>query len=156
MNKQDISKKLIKLRLHNNWTQDDLATKLNISRQAISKWETGATLPNIDVLLTLSKMYKISINEIVEPRDCNSINDFEEIQMVDANKFKVSLIDMDTRQIVIASMGASPETVDYIETVFSEINFTEERECIGRIQIDKVIKAEEEIIRRVNQSIAQT
>ena len=52
-------------------------------------------------------------------------------------------------------MGASPETIHYLETTFSEINFLEEREFIGRIQIEKVIKAEEEIVCCVNQLIAQ-
>ncbi len=57
MKNHEVSKNLIKLRLQNNLTQDDLAKKLNISRQAISKWETASALPNIDVLLALSKIY---------------------------------------------------------------------------------------------------
>ncbi len=154
MNNQEISNNLVRLRQKKGWTQDDLALKLNITRQAISKWETGVTLPNIDILLSLSKIYDISINEIIEPSNYKSITDFEEIQTIDTNKIRESLFNIEKRKIVIASMGASPDTVNYLETIFSEINFLEEREGIGRIQIEKVKKAEEEIINCINQKIA--
>lgn len=57
--------------------------------------------------------------------------------------------------IVIASMGASAETVEFIENVFFEIYFVGERENIGRIQIEKVVDADKEIIKILNQEIAQ-
>lgn len=45
MNINIISKYLQFLRKSNNYTQDDLAKELGISRQAVSKWETGMTIP---------------------------------------------------------------------------------------------------------------
>lgn len=156
MDNQEVSKKLIKLRQLHRWTQDELAVKLNISRQAISKWETGNSLPNVDILISLSKLYKISINEIIEPGECNQIDDFEELQTVDSKKLKESLVNIDMKQIVIASIGASPSTVHFIEEVFPEINFAKERENIGRIRIEEVGEAEEEIVRKINHYITQT
>lgn len=50
MNMNIISKYLQFLRKSNNYTQDDLAQKLDISRQAVSKWETGTTIPDLEVL----------------------------------------------------------------------------------------------------------
>ena len=51
MNMNIISKYLQFLRKSNNYTQDDLAKQLGISRQAVSKWETGTTIPNFEVFL---------------------------------------------------------------------------------------------------------
>ena len=76
-----MSKYLQFLRKSNNYTQDDLAKKLDISRQAISKWETGTTLPDLGVLLKISKLYGITINDILEPSiQPQRITDFEQIR----------------------------------------------------------------------------
>ena len=57
MNINIISKYLQFLRKNHNFTQDELASKLDISRQAVSKWETGAAIPDLEVLLKISKLY---------------------------------------------------------------------------------------------------
>lgn len=67
MNTQIISRYLQLLRKNHNYTQEELAKKLDISRQAISKWETGTTLPDLEILLKISKLYGLTINEILEP-----------------------------------------------------------------------------------------
>lgn len=57
------------LRLHrkkNGFSQAEIATKLNISRQSISKWETGKVCPDINNLILLSEIYKVSIDELVK------------------------------------------------------------------------------------------
>ena len=56
MNINIISKYLQFLRKSNNYTQDDLAKELGISRQAVSTWETGTTIPDLEVLLKISKL----------------------------------------------------------------------------------------------------
>lgn len=67
MNTRLVSKHLQRLRKQHNYTQEDLAKELNLSRQAVSQWETGNTIPDLETLLTLSKLYHISINDILEP-----------------------------------------------------------------------------------------
>lgn len=47
-------------------SQDDVASKLNISRQSISKWETGKCYPDLDNLILLSDLYKISLDELIK------------------------------------------------------------------------------------------
>lgn len=46
-------------------TQEHLAEYLNVSRQTISKWETGQCNPNIDDLIKLSNLYNISVDTLV-------------------------------------------------------------------------------------------
>ena len=57
---------LSELRKYYKITQDDLANHLAVSRQAVSRWETGTSIPGIEILLKLSELYGITINEILE------------------------------------------------------------------------------------------
>jgi len=66
MNGVTIGKYLSELRKYYKVTQDELATRLGVTRQAVSKWETGVTLPDIELLLKLSELYGISINDILK------------------------------------------------------------------------------------------
>lgn len=61
----NIGEKLKTERQKRNYSQTDLANKLNISRQAISKWETGREYPDIDNLIILSKLYNVSVDELI-------------------------------------------------------------------------------------------
>ena len=61
----NFSDNLIKLRKTKGWSQEDLADKLSLSRQAISKWEVGTSKPDIDNLINLSKLFKVSIDQLV-------------------------------------------------------------------------------------------
>jgi len=61
-----IGKYLSELRKYYKVTQDELAARLGVTRQAVSKWETGVTLPDIELLLKLSELYGISINDILK------------------------------------------------------------------------------------------
>jgi transcriptional regulator with XRE-family HTH domain len=47
------------------YSQNEVAESLNISRQAVSKWENGWTCPDIDNLILLSKLYKVSTDELL-------------------------------------------------------------------------------------------
>lgn len=60
-----VGMKLVKYRKLNNFTQDDIALKLFVSRQLVSKWENGTGIPTIDVLLELSKLYHVTFEELL-------------------------------------------------------------------------------------------
>lgn len=53
------------LREKNNLTQDQLAERVMVTRQAVSPWETGETQPNTDTLKLLSKEFDVSINTLL-------------------------------------------------------------------------------------------
>lgn len=46
-------------------SQGDLAEKLDVSRQSVSKWETGASVPELDKLIMMSKLFNITLDELV-------------------------------------------------------------------------------------------
>ena len=56
---------LYKLRTQNGLSQDELAGKLFVTRQAVSRWENGETVPNTETLKLLSKLFNVSINTLL-------------------------------------------------------------------------------------------
>lgn len=60
-----IGKKIHDLRIKQNFNQEELANVLYVSRQAISKWEIGETMPSIDNVVELSKIFNISVEELL-------------------------------------------------------------------------------------------
>ena len=71
-----LQEKLTTLRKQKGLSQDALADKLYVSRQAVYKWEAGQTTPDIDKLRVLSSLYNVSID--------NLLNDKEEIKYMNA------------------------------------------------------------------------
>ena len=56
---------LLKLRTEKGLSQEELAEKVMVTRQAVSRWETGETTPNTETLKLLSKLYNVSINTLL-------------------------------------------------------------------------------------------
>jgi len=72
MTNDDFAKKLIKIRKQNKISQSDLGKYLGVSNRAVSKWETGLSLPTIDNLYKLSKIFNKPVDYFVrtfEPRE---------------------------------------------------------------------------------------
>lgn len=60
-----LGQKIFELRNKQKMSQGDLAEKLNVSRQSISKWETDASVPELDKLIMLSDLFSITMDELV-------------------------------------------------------------------------------------------
>lgn len=60
-----LGQKIFELRNKQKMSQGDLAEKLNVSRQSISKWETDASVPELDKLIMLSDLFNITMDELV-------------------------------------------------------------------------------------------
>lgn len=56
---------ILELRTKNGLSQDELAAKIYVTRQAVSRWETGETVPNTETLKLLSKLFDVSINTLL-------------------------------------------------------------------------------------------
>ena len=151
MNMDIISKYLQFLRKSHNYTQNDLAKKLDISRQAVSKWETKTAIPDLEVLLKISKLYGITINGILEPKiQPQRITHFEQITAIPEKELKEALEQFDVNSLVTALMGASPETNCFCERMYPDINFETIRNSIGRVRIETVEDMQNQIIAMIN------
>ena len=56
---------ILELRTKNGLSQDELAEKVYVTRQAVSRWENGETVPNTETLKLLSKLFDVSINTLL-------------------------------------------------------------------------------------------
>ena len=65
----EFNEKLKELRKQHNMTQEQLAEKLYVSRTAISKWESGKGYPNIESLKNISKIFSVSIDELLSNKE---------------------------------------------------------------------------------------
>ena len=60
----------LELRTQKGLSQEELAEKVFVTRQAVSRWETGETVPNTETLKLLSKLFDVSINTLLgSPRE---------------------------------------------------------------------------------------
>ena len=62
----DLGEKLYELRKNKNLTQEEVAEKLNVTRQSVSKWETNQSTPDFDKILPLCELYEISPNDLIK------------------------------------------------------------------------------------------
>lgn len=65
----EIANRLVNLRKSNNLSQEALAEKLGISRQAVSKWERAEASPDTDNLILLARLYGVSLDELLRTED---------------------------------------------------------------------------------------
>lgn len=68
----NLGKKIAELRKNNNLSQEELSEKVGVARQTISKWEIGDTTPDINQVKIISKIFNISIDELVD-NDINNV-----------------------------------------------------------------------------------
>ena len=74
MDQELIAKKIKELRIKNNLTQKEFADKMNVTFQAVSKWENGKSIPDISILKKISEEFNINI---VKSNDCSAFICFE-------------------------------------------------------------------------------
>lgn len=74
-----LSDKIVELRKSNGMSQENLAEKLDVSRQAISRWESGSAMPDANNILQLSKLFGVSTDYLLND-DYSSDNDLPKVQ----------------------------------------------------------------------------
>ena len=145
MNIDNIGKFIKKLREEKKLTQEELSEMIPISRQAVSKWERGLAVPDSQVLLRLSDIFLVSINEILSGKRINKNNE-KEINQISLTLFKDSNNKKKTikilsiilvilififliyyfvtsyRSVKIYTISASGKYVDFIDGIFVRTN----------------------------------
>ena len=106
----EIANRLLELRKKNGYSQEELASKLGISRQSVSKWERAEASPDTDNLILLAKIYNVSLDELlgassVDVEELRSNNEVveENTQKFDKKVKKYSLIDKTISTIILSA-----------------------------------------------------
>lgn len=123
--------KLLALRTQQKYSQEALAEKLNVSRQAISKWELGTTLPETEKVIALSEFFGVSIDYLL--KDNVKLNQAESMDRV-VIKFLSSAKQMN---------NISQELIDIMED-----GVTDDQE---KIQMDSIIRTLDSIAGIINE-----
>lgn len=97
----EFNNKLYELRKQKGFSQEELANRLNVSRQTVSKWEVGDSTPDMEKLVAMSDLFGISLDELVldkspEPAPVEQVpvkselySDIKKYVLTDDNKKKV-------------------------------------------------------------------
>ena len=108
----EIADRLIKLRKKYGLSQEELADKLGISRQSVSKWERAEASPDTDNLICLAKIYGVSLDELLSTdEDVDTIikeqvkEEDKAERKVEVNGDMVTLQDKDGKKIIIDNSG---------------------------------------------------
>ena len=73
-----IGNKINQLRKLSGMTQEQLAEKLNVSRQTISKWESGSSSPDIESVVKVSEIFQVSLDDLLKEGEASVTNKNDE------------------------------------------------------------------------------
>lgn len=76
-----LSEKILSLRKKNGWSQEELAEKLNVTRQSVSKWESAASIPDIGKILELAQIFDVTTDYLLK-------DDMEEMQYTPDSEYR--------------------------------------------------------------------
>ena len=88
-----LNEKITIIRKMNNLTQEDFAEELGVSRQAVSKWETGTSVPDVQLLLRIADFYNLTLDQLVRDDFDLPISDLDKKKITDdfSEKSSVSI-----------------------------------------------------------------
>lgn len=110
-----LGNKIQKLRKENNLTQEELAEKVDVARQTISKWELGETSPDIKQAKKLARIFKVSLDELTD-------NDIKDILVEKtSNTEKLAGIILKLMKFMIVFVIAVPILLIVLRIVFKNI-----------------------------------
>ena len=75
----EFNNKLYELRKQKGFSQEELANRLNVSRQTISKWEVGESTPDMEKLVAISDLFEVSLDELVKGEESKMAEPSERI-----------------------------------------------------------------------------
>ncbi len=117
----EFNEKLQQLRKQKNWTQEELAELLYVSRTAISKWESGRGYPNIESLKAISKLFAVSIDDLLSGAELITLAETENQKNVRGLRGMVfGILDCMTALLFIIPMfGQQGEDMIYAVSLFA-------------------------------------
>ncbi len=100
-----LGEKILTLRSTSKMSQGDLAEKLNVSRQSVSKWETNQSVPELDKLIQLSDLFQISIDELVRSDD---------LDQMEKEEAEIPSAELQPTQVIIQRSFSTQKIIGFI------------------------------------------
>lgn len=127
------SEKILYLRTRNGMSQEVLADKLSVSRQAVSKWESGVTLPETDKLIVISEMFKVSLDFLLKD---------------DSREHKRSHSTENLDRVILRFLG-SAQDIDEVSKTLIDIIQDGVIDTTERKKLDEIMVTLDEITRNI-------
>lgn len=93
----DFSERLLTLRKGMDLTQEQLAEKMNVSRQSISKWESGQAVPELDKIIALSMIFDVTTDYLLKPSEVDELS--VKTEMLEKQQQQILIRERKHRQI---------------------------------------------------------
>jgi transcriptional regulator with XRE-family HTH domain len=150
--KESFGKRLSDLRKKKNWTQEELAKKLNVSAQAVSKWEKDVSLPDVGLLASIASIFETSIDYLLGHHTEPVVGMTTTSQKKDLNRlvFKIKVLSAEGDKVnvnlpwplvkVAVDMGVTPK-VDG-KDVLKDIDINKVMALVEQGAIGKLVEIE--------------
>lgn len=135
MSINNLGEKLSQLRKINNYTQKDLAKKLNVSSQLISKWETNSATPSLEYIVDICHLYNVSLDELLETKPTTPTAETTTTNKQVANKKTKTKIKLSKKMLIAlcSVAGAIAFTALVLLTIFVFVPFGKKEDYINDI-----------------------
>lgn len=100
----DFSEKLLTLRKANNLTQEQLAEKLEVSRQSVSKWESGQAAPELEKIIAMSAIFNVTTDYLLKSSEIDDLS--VKTEMLEKQQQSMLIREQKQRQILGCVMYA--------------------------------------------------
>ena len=110
-----LADKITDLRKKNGWSQEELSNRLGVSRQAVSKWESAASIPDLDKIIKMSNLFGVSTDYLL--KDSYGEEQEEELLMENIPSYDAE------ENIQTVSMETANEYLNLVQQVASKIAF---------------------------------
>ena len=105
-----LGEKISELRRQNQWSQEELAEKLEISRQSISKWESGASVPDLNKIVKLSSLFHVTTDYLLK-------DDYKNYEEYERENYAVLVPAEEAEPAAPIPLLANEEVMAYLKTV---------------------------------------
>ena len=155
-----LADKIIRLRKKNGWSQEELAEKMNVSRQAVSKWEGAQTIPDLEKILKLGELFGVTTDyllkdEIENEEYTDGVSDpgIRKITLAEANEY-LELRKISAKRIAIATMlcivAVIPLLLLIVASEYPSFGWSEELACgVGLVAMFPIVAVAVAIFIRV-------
>ena len=148
---ETFGQRLQRIRKNANLTQEDVATKLNITAQAVSKWENDVSAPDISVLVELSDILNVTLNELLGKQSETSFVPAPQRKNINDMFFRVKVLSKDGDKVnvniplalakVFVESGADLPQIQG-KDILSNIDFKQLFDLVERGEIGKIVEVQ--------------
>ncbi|MCK9470568.1 MAG: helix-turn-helix domain-containing protein [Bacilli bacterium] len=146
INLVEIGKYIAELRTSNKLSQQELAEKLYVTHQAVSKWEKGKGMPSIEIMVSLTKLFNITIDQLLRTTVV-SLNDFEKLLTAYPRSYIINQLiqgKLDFKIIDVLYLLNSEEREIIISHIINhhlDVNIVDLLPYLNKLERTRIIKA---------------